>query len=67
MERSSSLFNKAQQGTDTAVALLELGALQILLQLKAGEGLWLASMLLEVLSVLSLLALPQLQGKVQLQ
>ncbi len=44
-------------------ALLELGAFEVLLQLEAGEGLWLAGVLLEVLPVLSLLALPQLQGK----
>lgn len=47
--------------------LLELRAFEILLQLEAGEGLGLASVLLEVLSVLGLLALPQLQGKLQLQ
>ena len=47
--------------------LLELGAFEVLLQLEAGEGLGLASVLLEVLSVLGLLALTQLQGKLQLQ
>ena len=48
-------------------SLLQLGAFQVLLQLKAGEGLGLAGVLLEVLSVLGLLAFPQLQGKLQLQ
>lgn len=47
--------------------LLELGAFEILLQLEAGEGLGLASVLLKVLSVPGLLALPELQGKLQLQ
>lgn len=48
-------------------SLLELGALEVLLELEGGEGLGLAGVLLEVLAVLGLLALPQLQGKLQLQ
>ena len=48
-------------------ALLELCAFEVLLQLEAGEGLGLAGVLLEVLPVLGLLALPQLEGKLQLQ
>lgn len=48
-------------------SLLELGALEVLLELEGGEGLGLAGVLLEVLAILGLLALPQLQGKLQLQ
>lgn len=47
--------------------LLELGALEVLLHLEAGEVSGLASVLLKVLPVFSLLALPQLESKLQLQ
>ena len=47
--------------------LLELGALEVLLHLETGEVCGLASVLLKVLPVLCLLALPQLEGKLQLQ
>lgn len=47
--------------------LLELGPLEVLLHLEAGEVGGLASVLLEVLPVFSLLALPQLESKLQLQ
>ena len=57
---------KCKQGR-AGEGLLELGGLEILLQLEAGEGLGLARVLLKVLPVLRLLALPQLQGKLQLQ
>ncbi len=48
-------------------SLLELGALEVLLHLEAREGLRLASVLLEVLPILSLFALSELQGKLQLE
>ena len=56
-----------QQYMYTVQSLLELGAFEVLLQLEAREGLGLASVLLKVLPILSLLALSQFQCKVQLQ
>ena len=54
-------------GERGARSLLELCAFEVLLQLEAGKGLGLAGVLLEMLSVLGLLALPQLERKLQLQ
>ena len=67
-EEKNKKRKKGKREKEKAIrALLELGAFEVLLQLEAGEGLWLAGVLLEVLPVLSLLALPQLQGKLQLE
>ena len=66
-KRKEQKEKKKKKRETSQQALLELGAFEVLLQLEAGEGLWLAGVLLEVLPVLSLLALPQLQGKLQLE
>ncbi len=67
-EEKNKKRKKGKREKEKAIrALLELGAFEVLLQLEAGEGLWLAGVLLEVLPVLRLLALPQLHGKLQLE